>query len=76
MVVEPMSSWKNNLQIQYHFTDFNRVYFYKSNWKRDGLKQKTQHKVGFHLNRRNKTTTGARHMGFDPAHSEIHWLFV
>jgi hypothetical protein len=27
MVFETMSSWKNNLQIQYHFTSINTMYF-------------------------------------------------
>jgi hypothetical protein len=50
--------------------------FQKSDWKRDSLKHKTHTKVRFDLNSRSKSTTGARIMGYAPAHSEISWLLA
>jgi hypothetical protein len=40
------------------------------------LKRKMHNKVQFDLNRRSKSTSGVRNMGFAPAHSKTYWLFV
>lgn len=74
MVLGTVSSWKDNLQIQYHFTGINTVYFFDVRLEMWQFEDNTHGKVWFGLNTCSKSTPWARSKQFVPTQSEIQWL--
>jgi hypothetical protein len=77
VVLNQLSSWKNNLQIKNHFTVISTAHVLEVRLECERVwNRKRMTKCDFDFNRRSKSRTWARNMVFAPAHSESCWLSV